>query len=56
MISSTSLQWPMRTEEGESKVETMSAPRARAKRSMPSKSACSIDEMLFSAKNASGLL
>mmetsp|Transcript_6658 Transcript_6658/g.27146 ORF Transcript_6658/g.27146 Transcript_6658/m.27146 type:complete len:219 (+) Transcript_6658:93-749(+) len=56
MISSISSHSPSLTSSGWSKVEVISPPVTSASRSMPSKSACSIDMMPLSAKISSGKL
>mmetsp|Transcript_14673 Transcript_14673/g.37231 ORF Transcript_14673/g.37231 Transcript_14673/m.37231 type:complete len:225 (+) Transcript_14673:185-859(+) len=56
MISSTSLHDPSDTFLGSSKVEAMSPPVTSARRSMPSKSACSIAITPASANSSSGKL
>mmetsp|Transcript_6020 Transcript_6020/g.20585 ORF Transcript_6020/g.20585 Transcript_6020/m.20585 type:complete len:288 (-) Transcript_6020:1009-1872(-) len=54
MISSISLHVPSLTSSGRSNVLVMSPPRTRERRSMPSKSACSIAMTPASVKSCSG--
>nr|GLL18414.1 hypothetical protein Itr_chr01CG23360 [Ipomoea trifida] len=56
MISSISLQCPSLTDSGLSKVDAISPPVTKARRSIPSKSACSIARIPASAKSSSGKL
>mmetsp|Transcript_9878 Transcript_9878/g.17200 ORF Transcript_9878/g.17200 Transcript_9878/m.17200 type:complete len:238 (+) Transcript_9878:788-1501(+) len=56
MTSSMSLQCPSFVFPGSSNVEAISAPRTAARRSMPSKSACSMAMTPWSAKYCSGKL
>ena len=52
IISSISLQCPSLTDSGLSKVDAISPPVTKARRSIPSKSACSIARIPASANNS----